>query len=588
MLLEYDQAGKLKKKYNTFWFSNYLKIKLIDGIPCNIRCYEKQNYVIFIVGHPILNNKINDENLIISLLDKKFSNLNKIDGSFLIILFNKNNYSLKIINDRFAAFPIYYVKEKTLYASTSLYHLHHFISKDVYNSLDENAVLSFLWFRKVLGNKTFNKNIKFLDYASTLSANKDEDISITKYWRIEYDDKVLKGKELIDNIAYSLKNSVMAHMSDEKKFGLFLSGGIDSRAIIAASEKYIECYTSGIKKNNEYEVATKVASVKNYKNNFIQRDLSFFDDKYIKAIKLAPMQIFTECQFLDHEKYIGNNCNVMMTGLGLDILLSGLYLNKKNSFFLGRKMLHYKLVNIRGNIVDYYIDNVKYKLKSTSSLISLINTKYKKIYREILFNQVEEIVKIGKDAGAKDHRLWEFMHIYNMSRHYSFPMMESIRSFTECRSPGISNNILDISLSMDIKEKVNGTAYHNVIKSLSKEIMNIKNANTNLSASYSLPMQSLLKSMNHIGSLIGLQNKIISPDWSERSWPKPYSQFKSSFSLIKEINNLPYCTSLQEMGIFDMNIIKKLVEESKYTDHTIILYLLLNLSIFFKKEKNSF
>jgi asparagine synthase (glutamine-hydrolysing) len=587
MLLEYDQSGKLDKSKNNFWFSNHLKIKLIDGIPCNIRYYEKQNYVIFIVGHPILNNKIDDENLIISLLDKKFTNLNKIDGSFLIILFNKDDYSLRIINDRFAAFPIYYVKRKKFYASTSLYHLHHFISNDVYNSFDEKAVLSFLWFRKVLGNKTFNKNIKFLDYASTLLVYRGSNISIIKYWRIKYNDKVLKGKELVDTISNSLKKSVISHMSDEKNFGLFLSGGIDSRAIIAASEKYIECYTSGVKKNNEYRVASKIASVKNYNHNFIQRDLSFYNDKYIRAIKLAPMQIFTESQFLDHEKYIGNNCNVMMTGLGLDILLSGLYLNKKNSFFLGRKMLHYKLANIRGNIVDYYINNVKYKLKSTS-LISLFNSKFKKNFREILFNQVEEIVKIGKNAGAKDHSLWEFMHIYNMSRHYSFPMMESIRTFAECRSPGISNDILDISLSMDIKEKVNGQAYHEAIRSLSKEIMNIKNANTNLSASYSLPMQSLIKSINRISSLIGLENKITSPDWSERSWPKPYLQFKSSFSLIKEINNLPHCRYLQEMGIFDMNRIKKLVNESKYVDHTIMLYLLLNLSIFFKKEKNSF
>lgn len=587
MLLEYDHFGKLKKNKNTFWFSNHLKIQLIEDVPCNIRFYEKQNYVIFIIGHPIFSNKIDDENLLTSLFDKKFTNLEEIDGSFLVILFNKSDHSLRIINDRFAAFPFYYVNEKNFYASTNLHHLHHFISNDTYNSFDESAVLSFLWFRKVLGNKTFNKKIKFLDYASNLFILGNANISITKYWKIKYNEQPLKGKQLVNKISHSIKDSVIAHMSDKKNFGLFLSGGIDSRAIVAASEKYIECYTSGIKKNNEYRIATKIASVKNYNNNFIQRDLSFYDNKYVRAIKLSPMQIFTESQFLNHEKYIGENCNVMMTGLGLDILLSGLYLNKKQSIFLGKKMLHYNLMNIKGNMVDYYIDNVKYKLKSTS-LINLFTSKFQKIFRELLFNQVEEIMKIGIDSGAKDHSLWEFMHIYNMSRHYSFPMMESIRTFAECRSPGISNNIFDISLSMDIKEKVNGQAYHDAIKILSKEIMNVKNANTNLPARYSLPMQSLIKTANHIYSSIGLGNKIISPDWSERSWPKPYLQYKSSFSLIKEINNLSNCNSLQEMGIFNMNKIKKLVEESKYTDHTIILYLLLNLSIFFKKEKNSF
>ena len=587
MLLEYDCLGRFEKIKTNFWFSNYLKISILDDVPCNIRHYEKKNYVIFIVGHPILNNKIDDENLIVLLLKENFSNIDQIDGSFLIIVFNKNDHNLRIINDRFAAFPIYYVQEKNFYASTNLYYLHHLISNNTVNSFDENAVLSFLWFRKVIGDKTFNKKIKFLNYASNLSINTTGNILINKYWHIKYSKQIFKGTKLINKISHSLKRSVDAHMSDEKNFGLFLSGGIDSRAIMAASEKYMECYTSGVKKNNEYKIASKIALAKNYKHNFIHKDLSFYDDKFIRAIKLAPMQIFTECQFLNHERVVGGTCNVMMTGLGLDILLSGLYLNKENPIYFGKKMLHYKLKKTDGNIVDYYIDNVRYRLKSTA-LINILTKKFQKHIREILFNQVEEIIRIGKDSGAEGHNLWEFMHIYNMSRHYSFAMMESARTFAECRSPGISNDIFNISLSMDIKDKLNGEAYHNAIKFLCKEIMNINNANTNLPASYSLTLQSFIKSISHILSLVGLGNKILSPDWSERSWPKPFLQYKSSPTLIKAINDLPNCRSLNDMGIFDMNSIKNLINESKHIDHTTLLYLLLNLSIFFKKEKNNF
>jgi asparagine synthase (glutamine-hydrolysing) len=584
MFLEFDPFGRLNESKNNYWSSNHLKISMIDNVPCNIRHYNKLFYTIFIIGHPIFEDKINDENLLESLLKNKFSNISELDGSFLIIVLNKNDHSLRVINDRFAAFPIYYTKETFFYATTNLHYLHHFLSNDVYKSFDENAVLSFLWFRKVLGDRTFNKKIKFLNYASVLSLNKKSDILISKYWQIDFKKKIIKGKKLIDKISFSLKKSVNAHMSDDKKFGLFLSGGIDSRAIIAASEKNIECYTLGIKKNNEYRVASQIALTKNYNHHFIYRDLSFFNDKYIRAVKLSPMQIFTESQFLHHDKFIGNNCNVMMTGLGLDILLSGLYLNKKNPLYFGKKMLHHKLVKINGNIVDYYINNVKYRLKSTS-LVKLFNKKYKKLINEILFNQVEEIIKIGQDAGADNHRLWEFMHIYNLSRHYSFAIMESIRTFSECRSPGISNDIFDISLSMDIKEKVNGSAYHNAIKILSNDVMNIKNANTNLLASYSLPVQSLLKSINHICSSFGKVNKISSPDWSERSWPKPFLQLKSSPLLRNEIKGLPYCKSLQAMEIFDIKSLKNLANESERVDHTTLLYLLINLSIFFRQDQ---
>ena len=123
-----------------------------------------------------------------------------------------------------------------------------------------------------------------------------------------------------------------------------------------------------------------------YNHNFIHRDLSFYNDNYINAVKLAPMQIFTEAQFLEHNKFIGNKCDVMMTGLGLDILLSGLYLNKENPIYFGKKMLHNKMKKIKGNIIDYYIDNVKYRLKSTA-LINIFNMRFQKIMREMLFNQ---------------------------------------------------------------------------------------------------------------------------------------------------------------------------------------------------------
>ncbi len=205
----------------------------------------------------------------------------------------------------------------------------------------------------------------------------------------------------------------------------------------------------------------------------------------------------------------------------------------------------------------------------------------------MLFNQVEEIIKIGEGAGAEGHNLWEFMHIHNMSRHYSFPMMESARTFIECRSPGISNDIFDLSIAMNYREKVNGYAYHKAIKSLSKEIMTVKNANTNLPASYSLHLQSLIKSISHIGSSIGLVNKIESPDWSDRSWPKSFLQYKSSPLLIKAINNLPNSRFLQDSEMFDMNSIKKLAMESESIDNTTLLYLLLNLSTFFKKEEGN-
>ena len=60
-----------------------------------------------------------------------------------------------------------------------------------------------------------------------------------KYWIPSFKKTFENDNQLVDKFSFLLQESVEKKMSDNKKFGLFLSGGFDSRSIAMTSKKKI-------------------------------------------------------------------------------------------------------------------------------------------------------------------------------------------------------------------------------------------------------------------------------------------------------------------------------------------------------------
>jgi len=160
-----------------------------------------------------------------------------LNGAFTLAILNLEKEILTIANDRYCLRPLYYciTGEKLLFASE--------VKALPYDetfklTLNDAAIADFLTFGYMLGDKTFFKEIKMLPPASILTWREGR-IEITRYWKYKYEEKS-SHKSLdyyTDRLATLLRQAVERRMKGNYKFGVSLSGGMDSRLILSAIDK---------------------------------------------------------------------------------------------------------------------------------------------------------------------------------------------------------------------------------------------------------------------------------------------------------------------------------------------------------------
>lgn len=233
------------------------------------------------------------------------------------------------------------------------------------------------------------------------------------------------------------------------------------------------------------------------------------------------------------------------------------------------------------NLVDSFIHGVKYRLH-TSDPFSIVYADKQNDLKDYLRHSINEIISRGRGLGAKEYDLWEYMHLHNLSRHYSFPMMSSVRTFMDCRSPALENDLFDLAIQMSPEDKVNGSIYQSAINLLNPKMMAVRNANTNIRASYPLPLQTVVKIVRFLGNRVFGLPFYPSPSWQDRSWPAAKESLGQNRRIYGLIRDLPNSERLAEIGIFDMDKIAMIFNshDSGESNHAVLLNLLLTLDRF--------
>ncbi len=169
--------------------------------------------------------------------------LQKFNGMFAFALWDRKEKKLYLARDRFGEKPLYYgiVKGAFIFAS-ELKALKHY--PDFKPGLNEEAIQLFLRYAYVPAPLSIYSDIFKLEPGHYLSI--DEGLHLTKraYWSCE--EAILKAKavpyegsfaEATVELDHLLTKAVKKRMISDVPFGAFLSGGVDSSAIVALMQK---------------------------------------------------------------------------------------------------------------------------------------------------------------------------------------------------------------------------------------------------------------------------------------------------------------------------------------------------------------
>ena len=161
-------------------------------------------------------------------------------GMFAFVIADLNQRKFFLARDHLGIKPLYYLDIPGLFAFASELEALKVIPS-LKLKLDLTAIDQYLCLRYIPDPLTGFKEIKKLPPAHHLTVSFDGKISSPKrYWQLRFSpDNRYSEEEWVDRLDHLLRESIEAHLVSDVPFGAFLSGGLDSSAVIAYMAKIL-------------------------------------------------------------------------------------------------------------------------------------------------------------------------------------------------------------------------------------------------------------------------------------------------------------------------------------------------------------
>jgi asparagine synthase (glutamine-hydrolysing) len=258
--------------------------------------------------------------------------LEHLEGMFAFAIWDQTKRTLFIARDRLGIKPLYYYKDarRLVFASE----IKSILQDDaVPRVIDERALISYFTFGHGFAPQTVYRGIEKLLPGHYMQCT-SRGIQIHKYWDV---DKVeqrthISESECSEEIRTKLEHAVTSNMVSDVPVGAFLSGGIDSSAIVAymtrASSRPLKTFSIGFDVGGEFnelaeaELIAKKFSTEHYHRivagqdveNLIQKLVYHYDEPFADAANLPTYIVSALAR---------EHVTVVLSGEGADEIFGG-------------------------------------------------------------------------------------------------------------------------------------------------------------------------------------------------------------------------------------------------------------------------
>lgn len=259
---------------------------------------------------------------------------NMFRGMFAFTVYDKENQSCFFARDRFGIKPlIYFIKDGNLIFSSELMPL---VKTELYEfKLSSDSLAQYLKYGSVLQPNTMFKDVFQVKPGHSLKVDKHLVVTERNYYSYEsasYSDlKWSSYEESTERLRHLLLEATRFHMIADVEVGAFLSGGVDSTAVVALMKKVSNStintvsvgFSSKTSVVDETDVATATAKLLECNHRNILIDDFYVDaifDDFIRSIDQPSIDgINTYIVSLETAK----TNKVALSGLGGDEIFAG-------------------------------------------------------------------------------------------------------------------------------------------------------------------------------------------------------------------------------------------------------------------------
>lgn len=502
-----------------------------------------------------------------------------LNGMFGFALWDVQRKRLIIGRDRVGIKPLYYYNDgKQLIFSTEAKAI--LAVPGVERNIDPIALDSYLSLGYVAAPHSLFEGIKKLPIASLMIVE-NQKVDIKSYWKIPSKiDLECTEKEWKDKVRHSIEEAVTHQMVSDVPIGAFLSGGIDSSAVVAFMAKHstnpVKTYAigfgsaSGGSYYNELPYAKQVSELFNtdHKEIIVKPDVAKLLPKLLWHMDEPMADTAFITTYLVAE-FARQDSTVILSGVGGDELFGGYrrYLGE----FYGQK---YQMIPpwIRKNLLvpiarklpsdrHSQLLNLSRYAKGFVLSAELSFAERYKSYVEVFSPEQIELLKKESSTEPYDVIATAFA---NTSSEDSVNRLFQVDSLTqlpddllmltdkmtmatslECRVPFLDQNLVELAAAMPGSMKIRGRELKYVLKSCLHDV---------------LPKEILYRKKRGFGAPMG-------------SWLK-----NELAPLLKQVLSQK---TIESRGLFNWDVIQKTMtlHESNKEDNTDHLQALMNLEI---------
>lgn len=302
----------------------------IDGEVYNYHELEHQANEVF--ADTVLKHYLNDtlENL-----------LKKVDGIFIGLIYDPRKQQLHIITDRYGL-KIFYLcaKNNCLLFAPELKCFPFFTPFKT--QIRKDVIDCFVELEHMVGTATWFDGVEVTEPSAIYTYSWETSSLVKKrYWSWSLIRRSsMSLKSAIEGLAEILDNAVKARKFGDYRVGVGLSGGFDSRAILAAihDDKPVT-YTFGIPESADVHIARKVARVAGVENiHFDVRVDHWLKRRFIGIWKTDGMLNMYHMHYSHLMDDIAKIMEVNLSGFLGDCMLGNTYLIKKGKTFFNKRI----------------------------------------------------------------------------------------------------------------------------------------------------------------------------------------------------------------------------------------------------------
>lgn len=206
-----------------------------------------------------------------------------LNGEYLVMVWNYLEKSLTVVNDRLGLQKLCYWADGATFAWASEVKALAVVPQ-VSRTVDEHALSELLTFGHLQDDRTLLRDVKLMPPGSCLEW-RNGTFSIQSYWQYEHQaDPALEYDEtVIREYAFHVSRAVSRRMGKTTRTGLFLSGGLDSRALAGMMRRTnprgdILTWTTGHGHDHDSRYARQIAKTIGAKHTSVTIPETFLED----------------------------------------------------------------------------------------------------------------------------------------------------------------------------------------------------------------------------------------------------------------------------------------------------------------------